>query len=303
MRLTRSRTVITAIATAMTLAAAAAIPAAASAATRPAVIQPVSTSGISGWTADGSYQVSSLSDAQGVATDNPPGGSPSEVYRGDIIPSKQLSEGWTHVGDPDSTAGYIFDAYQSGASSPTSKMYLVTTPSGSEYEYKHTLASGEQANNSFAAVSPDSQWLVSGEYGTMNRLLVFPAPYLNSSTGTSGGSLSLSGQISLNTPVNNIQGCDFVTSTKLICSSNDTSQSIFANQFPLLQVTLSAPLSGGSVTGTVTDLGSIPQNSICSGTFEAEGLDYDPVSGILRVEMVQPSYCIVATTVYEYKQA
>ena len=92
------------------------------------------------------------------------------------------------------------------------------------------------------------------------------------------------------------------TSTELICSSDDTSQSIFANQFPLLEVTLSAPLSGGSVTGTVTDLGSIPQSSACSGTFESEGIDYDPVSGILRVEMVQPGVCVVATTVYEYKQ-
>ena len=50
------------------------------------------------------------------------------------------------------------------------------------------------------------------------------------------------------------------------------------------------------------DLGSIPQtNSICSGTFESEGVDYDPASGILRVEIIQPSVCEVATTVFEYK--
>ena len=63
-----------------------------------------------------------------------------------------------------------------------------------------------------------------------------------------------------------------------------------------------AGLAGGTVTGTVTDLGSIPQSSICSGTFEPEGVDYDPAAGVLRVEITQPGVCEVATTVYEYKQ-
>ena len=41
-------------------------------------------------------------------------------------------------------------------------MFLVTTPSGSTYEYTHTLAAGELYNNSFDAISPDDQWMVSG---------------------------------------------------------------------------------------------------------------------------------------------
>ncbi len=52
----------------------------------------------------------------------------------------------------------------------------------------------------------------------------------------------------------------------------------------------------------MTDLGPIPQSdSICSGGFEAEGLDYDPATGVLRVEVVQPGICAVVTTVYEYR--
>ena len=66
---------------------------------------------------------------------------------------------------------------------------------------------------------------------------------------------------------------------------------------------LSAALTGKSVTGHVLDLGSIPQESVCSGTFEAEGVDYDPGTGILRVEMIQPGVCEVVTTVYQYKQS
>jgi len=32
-------------------------------------------------------------------------------------------------------------------------MYLVTTPSGAQYEYVHPLAAGEKFNNSFDAIS------------------------------------------------------------------------------------------------------------------------------------------------------
>jgi hypothetical protein len=130
-----------------------------------------------------------------------------------------------------------------------------------------------------------------------------PNPVLQQQDRPDGGTLPLAGDINLSTPVNDIQGCDFVGATQLICASDDSSESIFANVDPLLEITLPAALNGSTVTGTVTDLGSIPQNSICSGTFEPEGVDYDTTSGTLRVEITQPSYCEVATTVYTYKQS
>ena len=136
----------------------------------------------------------------------------------------------------------------------------------------------------------------------MTHLRVYPAPNFNSQTSRTGGTLNLAGYIDLNTPVSDIQSCDFVTATELICASDDASGTLFSNQFPLLEITLAAPLSGGTVSGTVTDLGSIPQSSICSGTFEPEGVDYDAATGVLRVEIIQPGVCEVATTVYEYKQ-
>lgn len=257
-----------------------------------------------GWTQVGHYLESSLTAGQGVATVDPPGGSEYQLYRGDgSIPLSVLIEGWSHVGDPGSSRGYIFDAYQSGASSPTSKMFRVTTPSGAAYEYTHTLLPGEEYNNSFAAVSPDAQWMIAGEWDTMTHIQVYPTPVLNPATPATGGALNLSGYIQLDHPVADIQGCDFVTATKLVCSSDDSSGSLFPDQKPLLEVDLAHALSGGDVAGHVVDLGPIPQaNSICSGSFEAEGVDYDQSTGILRVEVVQPGICIVATTVYEYKQ-
>jgi hypothetical protein len=285
-----------------TVVAVAALTAAAATGTATAA-HAATSNAVTGWTEVTHYNVSSLTAGQGAATVNPPGGSAYVLYRGDLsIPFGVYLEGWQHVGDPASSHGYIFDAYQSGASSPTSKMFRVTTPSGSAYEYTHALVSGEQYNNSFDAISPDTQWMVSGEWGTMSHLQVYPTPILNTQTSATGGSLSLSGYIQLDHQVNDIQGCDFVTATKLICSSDDSSQSLFPDLKPLLEVDLTHALTGGDVTGHVTDLGPIPQaNSICSGSFEAEGVDYDPASGILRVEVVQPGICIVATTVYEYR--
>ena len=261
-------------------------------------------SDITGWTETGSYLEGTLGAGEGVATVDPPGGSPYVLYRGlASIPVGLAAAGWTHVGDPDSVDGYIFDAYQNSSSSSNEKMFLVTTPSGTTYQYVHTLVSGELYNNSFDAISPDTQWMIAGEWGTMSHLQIYPTPLLNSATSADGGSLDLSGYINLDHQVNDIQGCDFVTSTQLICASDDSSETLFSNAKPLLEVDLSAPLSDGDVTGHVVDLGSIPQSSDCSGTYEAEGVDYDPSTGILRVEIIQPSICEVVTSVYEYKQS
>lgn len=272
------------------------------AATGPAATAHAAT-GITGWTQVTHYLEGTLSAGEGVATVTAPGGSTSVIYRGVAsIPVADAAAGWTHIGDPDSHAGYVFDDFQSGNSSPTSKMFRVITPSGSAYEYTHTLVSGEEYNNSFDAISPDGQWMAAGEWDTMTHIQVYPTPVLNPQTSATGGSLALSGYIQLDHSVTDVQGCDFVTATKLICASDDGSGASYATAKPLLEVDLAHPLGGGDVAGHVVDLGPIPQaNSICSGSFEAEGVDYDPASGILRVEIIQPSICEVATTVYEYK--
>lgn len=278
--------------------------AAVSGTTSHAATAPLAGSGISGWTETDAALQSTLSAGEGVATVDPPGGSPYVLYRGiSSIPVGVAAAGWTHIGDPDSTGGYIVDAYQNSSASSNEKMFLVTTPSGASYQYVHKLVSGELYNNSFDAISPDRQWMVSGEWGTMSHLQIYPTPLLNPTTSQVGGSLDLSGYIQLDHQVNDVQGCDFVSATKLVCASDDSTETLFSNDKPLLEVDLTAPLTGGTVTGHVVDLGSIPQESVCSGTFEDEGVDYDPGTGILRLEMIQPSVCEVVTTVYEYKQS
>ena len=181
-------------------------------------------------------------------------------------------------------------------------MFLVTTPSGKSFEYIHTLVPGELYNNSFVAVSPDTQWMVAGEWETMSHLQIYPTPLLNHEYPPHGGSLRVAGYIKLNHKVNDIQGCDFVTPVRLICASDDDSRTLFPNEKPLVEINLPKSLHGISLKGHVVDLGSIPQEGSCSGTFEAEGVDYDAATGILRVEIIQPGSCILRTTVYEYKR-
>jgi hypothetical protein len=261
-------------------------------------VSTASAAGSPTWVETGTAYTGSLTGGEGVASR----ANGSLLYRGlASIPLALRVQGWNHVGDPDISRGYVFDAYQ-GADTAASKMFAVTTPSGQRYEYVHQLDPGEKINNSFASVSPDSQWMVSGEWGDQNRLQVFPAPLLNPSTPATGGALPEAGQITLDKPVRDIQGCDFVTDTRLLCVSNDASGTLFPEIRPLLQVDLPHKLDGQPITGAVSSLFALPQRSVCTGTFEAEGVDYDVTSGTLRAEVVQPGACTVATSVYSYRQ-
>lgn len=262
--------------------------------------RPLSSAGIARWRPVGNYVENTLTAGEGVATVTGPGKQRRLIYRGlESVPKSLAAQGWSHIGDPDADGAVIIDAYQ-GPSTGHSKMFLVTTASGATYRYIHSLVRGEEYNNSFDAIAPGGQWMVAGEWDTMVHLQIYPTPYLNRRTARHGGSLRLAGYIRLDHKVNDIQGCDFTTTTTLICVSDDDSRSLFSNEKPLLEVDLSGPLRGRSVRGHVVDLGSIPQVSACSGTFEAEGDDYDVHSGILRVEIIQPGSCILKTTIYEY---
>ncbi len=243
-----------------------------------------------GWARSSSTIVDSLTGGEGIATR----ADGSLLTRGlGSIPLGLRGAGWNHVGDPDIVNGYTYDAYQ-GGDDATSKMFEVTTPAGQSYDYTHPLDQGEMLNNSFATVSPDAQWLVEGEWGTVSRLQVFPAPLTNASTPPTGGALPQAGQITLSTPVDDVQGCDFVSATRLVCSSDDDAKDV-------LQVDLPHPLDGTPVTGTVSTLFQVPRISLCSGSYETEGIDYDPSARLLRVEIVSPGICAVATSVYTYR--
>jgi hypothetical protein len=261
---------------------------------------------ISGWRQTGHTTVSTDDGGEGLATVHPAGG-PSYLYyrNGTIIPQPLKDEGWGHVGDPDSQRGYLFDAYQNTKDTPApNKMFLVTTPSGQSYEYTHTLTAEEPpANaNSTVAVTPDGRWMVGAALGELSQLFVFPTPIFNRATPKTGGDLPLAGHLLLDKPVRNLQGCDFVSPTRLICGTSDPNNDLFPTNFQLLQLTLAHPLRGTDTPARVNSLGQVPLVSTCTGNFVTEGVDFDDATGSLRVEVVAPSPCNTVTDVYTFRR-
>ncbi|MFI1760627.1 hypothetical protein ACH41H_00910 [Streptomyces sp. NPDC020800] len=253
---------------------------------------PVPASAADSWTETGSDRAEPLTESQGLASVEVPANSPNRYTGIGTIPLGVSSRGWNHVGDPDASYnGYYIEPYQQD--SGNSKLFRVQAPGGAWSEYVHTLGPGEALNNSWDAISPDGQWMLAGEWGTMNRLLVFPAPGSNPSTSPSANLPQVS-QVNLDHAVRDVQGCDFSGPTTLLCSSDDPDGSLFGMTKPLLQIDLSAAPSGsGDVTGHVTALRQLPLRSSCSGSFESEGIDYDRRTGILRVIVMSPGFCVL----------
>lgn len=253
---------------------------------------PVPASAAATWTETGSDRADPLTESQGLTSVEVPANSPNHYTGIGTIPLDVSSRGWNHVGDPDASYnGYYIEPYQ--RDSGNSKMFRVQAPGGTWSEYVHTLSPGEALNNSWDAISPDGRWMLAGEWGTMTRLLVFPTPGVNPGTSPSAN-LPQAATVDLGHAVRDVQGCDFSGPTTLLCSSDDPDGSLFGITKPLIQIDLSAAPNGSAdVSGHVTALRQLPLRSSCSGGFEAEGIDYDRRTGVLRVIVVSPGFCVL----------
>lgn len=134
--------------------------------------------------------------------------------------------------------------------------------------------------------------MLSGEYGTMDRLLGFATPGLNPVTAP-GVNLASAFTVRLDHQVRDVQGCDFLSALTLLCSSDDPAGDLFGLTKPLLQVDLAHALDGTDVTAHVTAVQQVPLSSACGGTFEVEGIDYAPSDNTLRIIVMSPSVCIL----------
>jgi hypothetical protein len=274
------------------------------------VVLALATTSCSGWTQVGHETFSALTGGEGLATVVHADGSTSLFFDGILtIPSSKSSAGWSHVGDPDSAAGLVFQPYQNAQSSVGQKLFAVTSPDGSEVDFVHHDFAGEEYNNSFVAITPDDQWMVSGEWDDMNRLLVMPTPVLNPAATDPTADLPVTGQIQLDATVNDVQGCDFDSPTSLVCAADDP---VAERGFPrkyTFEVILPHPLDGSTITGHVLSIGAVPEQSTCAPTgvgswpadYEVEGVDVDPTTGLLRVEMIPPGSCGVTGDLWVYE--
>jgi hypothetical protein len=182
-------------------------------------------------------------------------------------------------------------------------MFEVHPPEGGHSDYVHSLVPGELINNSFAAVSPDGLWMVSGEWFDITRLLVFPTPILNPQSEIPGAALPLACTVQLSHPVRNVQGATFITPTTLLCSTDDPGSDLWPSPRQVLQVELARPLDGTETTASVSFLGPAPRNRHCSGSSETEGIDYDDETGDLRLAVVSGGWCRFWTFIYRYRRS
>jgi hypothetical protein len=235
-----------------------------------------------------------------------PGGGSSLRYRGgSSVPGDLRAAGWDHIGDPGSSAGYIFDCFQGH---PDAKLYTVTDPSGRRSDFLHKLDAAidpsELPNNSFVAVAPSGQWMISGEWLTMRRFLVFPAPVLNQ-TIAAGAELPLAAVVKLDQCVRNVQGAVFIDDRTIVCSTDDLLPAQCGWPVPqqILQIELDAQLDGSDREGHVTCLVQVPGGPPGVGESEVEGCDYDRQTGDLRVVLVpKPPLGQIFVVVYRYRQ-
>ncbi|QIS11501.1 hypothetical protein [Nocardia arthritidis] len=250
---------------------------------------------LEGWQQTAVRQDSVFTVGEGVATRKTAAGS-ELVFRGvGQVPADLADKGWNHVGDPDSAQGYLFDAYeQSGRST---KLFRATDPAGATADFVYTLEPGARFNNSWVAVTPDGQWMLNGEWDRMSRFLIFPTPLLNTAAAQPGP-ITRSGYLNLDKPVQNVQGCTFFDATTLLCTSDVPNGG--GTTPTLLEVSWSGVLDGKDKSAMVRSVGTLPQLSVCHGTFESEGLDYDPASGNLTVVVNKPIPCKMQSSVYTF---
>lgn len=251
------------------------------------------------WVLQSSVTLPSAHANQGVATIVDARGHTQIVTRGNAsVPPQLRRQGWNHIGDPDSYAGYLLDAYQAPPARHA-KLFVLTAPDGRRTGYVHRLTAGEKYNNSFAAIAPGGRWFVSGEWGTVRRLLVFAVPELNARSPAVGHDLPLATTITLGRPMRNVQGCAFSSSTTLVCSTDDRRTDLYGVRTQLLSVRLAHPLDGRAVTATTALLGSVPQRAGCFGVGETEGLDIH--GSRLLLSVVTP--CRSSTVLYTYTRS
>ncbi|MEU7874614.1 hypothetical protein [Dactylosporangium sp. NPDC049140] len=243
-----------------------------------------------GWVTVGSDRARALDESQGLTVIRRGTGVEYRYTGVGTIPPDVAARGFDHVGDPDSVAGWYVEPYQRG--DQNGKMFRAQSPGGAWTEYRHALAAGEQYNNSWDAITPGGAWMLAGEWGTMDRLLGFATPGLNPAA-VPGANLPLAFTVRLDRPVRDVQGCDFLSATALLCSSDDPDGTLFGITKPLLRIDLARTPDGTDVTGRVTALRQAPLASACSGAFEVEGVDYQESDGTLRVIVMSPSICVV----------
>lgn len=209
-------------------------------------------------------------------------------------PLQLFFAGYLHIGDVDAHGGRAYIPYENSGKGTEKAYGVMDLASGRILGWSvHQLEPGEAYNNSWVAVSPDGQWMVSGEWEDVTSFLVFRTADVGQA------SIGVAFRVRLDTTLTLVQGCDFDGPVRLVCHDNTEDRR-------LLQIDLDRALDGSDVGARTTVLGSTPVDlavpllaGVCKNPTEAEGVD---VSGTtLRFMTVDP--CLLWSHEYRYTRA
>ena len=210
-----------------------------------------------------------------------------------------LDLGFDHLGDPDANGTLIYGALEDN-SDPVVNPYH----RGFVLFDAETLSIAGWANDPgrpdnpadedcpWAAVSPDGQWVVTGQWDPMQTVIVYRAEKL-----MSGHTVRPEAEIPMDMPFSDVQGCDFDGPRVLVCASDDADAGRL-----LYAIILSGPLEGDAVprlTAHVEAIFPAPVPEMqCTQPQEVEGVDVD--GDTLRVLVI--GSCQIDEHLYRYER-
>ena len=244
------------------------------------------------WTEIGSDRADPLTESQGLASVEVPAGSANRYTGIGTIPLSVSVRGWNHVGDPDATyGGYYVEPYQSDSKgledvpgAGARRRLVGVRPCARPGRGPEQLLGRDHAGQPVDAL---------GRVGHHDPVPRLPDP------GREREHLALRrSPPGVDRPPRPRRarrpGLRLHRPDDPAVLLDDPAGTLFGITKPLLQIDLSAQPNGASdVTGHVTALRQLPLRSSCSGSFEAEGVDYDRRSGTLRVIVVSPGFCVL----------
>jgi hypothetical protein len=207
--------------------------------------------------------------------------------------------GFDHLGDPDGNGTLVYGGLENDSPplvNPYHRCFVVY-----EAETLFIVAWANDQGRSdkpgdgdcpWVAVSPDGNWIVTGEWDLMKTVIVYRVRDL-----MSDHVIHREGEIPMDLPLRDIQGCDFDGPRVLVCASDDKDAGR-----PIYAIVLSGPLQGETLpelTAHVEYLFPAPVPEVqCNQPQEVEGDDVD--GDTLRVLVI--GSCLIDEHLYRYER-
>ena len=221
------------------------------------------------------------------------------VRLGPAFNQELLDVGFDHLGDPDAYGPLVFGGLEDNSApvvAPYHRGFVVfDSETLSIVGWANDPGSANRPGDGdcpWVAVSPDGEWVVTGQWAPMLSLIVYRAMEL-----VSAHTVHQVGEIPIEPSISDIQGCDFDGPQVLLCASDnaDAGRLIYS-------ITLSGPLQGETLprlTGHVEPLFPAPvPEKVCDNPEEVEGVDVD--GDTLRVLVL--GSCAIDSYLYRYER-